>query len=107
VLLVPTSDFILQWLLQARIGLCFSEAMAVLCIAGNHLHTVLLRSDGQALASGYNKDNAKFHHWMLDSSTPKFLRATTIQLFFEVMVLRWLVDTICTSSATFRLWNTA
>lgn len=70
-------------------------------------HTVLLRSDGQALASGYNKDNAKFHHWMLDSSTPKFLRATTIQLFFEVMVLRRLVDTICTSSATFRLWNTA
>ena len=62
-------------------GLSYSQ------VSAGDGHTLLLRSDGQAVAWGdIFLDNAAFHPWMKDFYTARFLQVMATQCFSEVMV---------------------
>ena len=102
-------DFHTARFLQVMATQCFSEVMVKLLlgaiffgqcsippldeglsysqVSAGDGHTVLLRSDGQAVAWGdIFWDNAAFHPWMKDFHTARFLQVMATQCFSEVMV---------------------
>ena len=77
-------------------GLSYSQ------VSAGDGHTVLLRSDGQAVAWGdIFLDNAAFHPWMKDSHTARFLQEIETQCSSEVMVKLLLAGQILMDDAAF------
>ena len=69
-------------------------------------HTVLLRSDGCAVACGRN-DEGQCNIPPLEEGcpTPRFLQEGLIQCFFEAMEALLLADKTLQDNATFHLWK--
>jgi alpha-tubulin suppressor-like RCC1 family protein len=74
-------------------------------VSAGQYHTVLLRSDGCAVACGLNVDRQCNIPPLHEAVTYTQLSAGYhIQCFSEVMAVQLFADLMCKASATFHLW---
>ena len=105
-----------NWIKDLQMVTYHADVRAMVC--ASQYHTVLLRSDGQALACGSKQDgkcdisrlnhgesytdSAIFHLWRKECATHKLLLAGFILCFSDRMEMLWLVETMNTDNATFQ-----